>query len=302
VTRTISGMSHSLADLNRDYSLGDALLFVRGGGGMARAEVQTDACRAELYLHGAHVTRWRPAGHDEVLWTSERAMYAYDKPIRGGVPISFPWFAGHQPVNDPNGPNHGYARLQPWHITQTRQTDAGVSLTLTTTVEPFVLEYEVVFGKELSMTLQVANHSKAQASYEAALHSYFTISQIHNVTVSGLEGASYLNTVGGANTPEIQDDRAITFHDETDRIYESQATCVIHDPGLSRRVVIDKRGSESTVVWNPWFAKAKAMRDFGDDEWPGMVCVETACIDPNRMVLKPGGAHTTSAHIHIEDA
>jgi D-hexose-6-phosphate mutarotase len=32
---------------------------------------------------------------------------------------------------------------------------------------------------------------------------------------------------------------------------------------------VAKSGSASTVVWNPWQAKAAAMADFGDDEYQG---------------------------------
>jgi len=52
--------------------------------------------------------------------------------------------------------------------------------------------------------------------------------------------------------------------------------------------VVGKSGSATTVVWNPWVAKAKAMPDFGDDEWTGMLCVETANAMDGAVTLAPG--------------
>ena len=41
------------------------------------------------------------------------------------------------------------------------------------------------------------------------------------------------------------------------------------------------------VVWNPWDKRAKAMADFGDDEYKHMLCVEAAAIE-KPITLKPG--------------
>ncbi|OMO79458.1 Aldose 1-/Glucose-6-phosphate 1-epimerase [Corchorus olitorius] len=41
------------------------------------------------------------------------------------------------------------------------------------------------------------------------------------------------------------------------------------------------------VVWNPWDKKAKAMADFGDDEYKHMLCVEAVAIE-KPITLKPG--------------
>lgn len=41
------------------------------------------------------------------------------------------------------------------------------------------------------------------------------------------------------------------------------------------------------VVWNPWNKKAKALADFGNDEYNRMVCVEAAAIE-NEITLQPG--------------
>ena len=67
----------------------------------------------------------------------------------------------------------------------------------------------------------------------------------------------------------------------------------------SRQISVTKQGSRTTVVWNPWIAKAQAMPDFGDDEWPEMLCIETANAADNAVTLAPGQSHVMSASISI---
>ncbi|XAL98149.1 D-hexose-6-phosphate mutarotase [Phycisphaeraceae bacterium D3-23] len=291
----------TLAELNDRFAIPGALLFDRGEGGLTRAVISTPACVGEAYLHGAHVTRWRPTRHDEVLWLSGRANFFPDLAIRGGVPICFPWFAGHKPADQPNAPSHGLVRTKRWDLAATAMEDGVVALTFTTTAAPcWDLRYTASFGPTLSLELEASNTGDTNATFELALHSYFAVSQIKRVSVTGLAGAAYENTVGGAGTTHTQPDAALTFAAETDFIYATESGCTIHDPGLARRIVITKTGSGSTVVWNPWDAKAQAMSDFGDDEWPGMLCVEPANIAPNALTVAPGQTHNTSATMRVE--
>ena len=67
------------------------------------------------------------------------------------------------------------------------------------------------------------------------------------------------------------------------------------DDGMKRVIRVSKSGSVSTVVWNPWIDKSKRMADFGDDEWPEMVCIETANVGSGRIELTPGESHSTTA-------
>lgn len=293
-------MHANLPQLNKHFAIEDVLRFSAGEGGLWRAGVTTQRCTAELYRHGAHLTRWRPAGHDEVLWLSSRARFEYGVAIRGGVPLCFPWFAGNKPPGDPTGPSHGYARTKTWEYTDAAYDDGAVTLVMRTEIEPYQLRYTVTMSDTLTMRLAVTNAGSAPARFEAALHTYLTISQIKQVAVHGLENADYLDTVGGVERPMKQDGSPITFDAETDRTYASTSSVRIVDPGLSRTITIDKAGSASTVVWNPWAAKARSMGDFGDDEWPGMLCVETANVEPNAVALEPGATHEMSAVIRVE--
>jgi len=93
----------------------------------------------------------------------------------------------------------------------------------------------------------------------------------------------------------------IAIAGETDRVYNgTKATVTIEDPAWKRRVVVGKTGSSTTVVWNPWVAKAKAMPDFGDDEWTGMLCVETANAGDDAVTLAPGASHVMTATLEVQ--
>jgi glucose-6-phosphate 1-epimerase len=65
-------------------------------------------------------------------------------------------------------------------------------------------------------------------------------------------------------------------------------------------VVISKQGSAATVVWNPWIDRARALSDFGDDDWKTMVCVEACNIGDAAIQLSPGASHTMAATLELD--
>jgi D-hexose-6-phosphate mutarotase len=145
------------------------------------------------------------------------------------------------------------------------------------------------------MALEVHNTGSSPLVFEEALHTYFAVGDIRRVSIEGLEATDYLDKVGGI-TKRSQGPNPVTFTGETDRVYlNTRATCVAHDPAGGRNISAAKDGSNATVVWNPWTAKAKAMPDFGDDEWPGMLCIETANVADVAVTVQPGQAHTMTA-------
>jgi len=297
------------APLHQDPgALPQSVTLGAGQGGLPRLEIATPSATAEIYPHGAHVTRWQPS-HAEapVLWMSGHSFWQDGKPIRGGVPICFPWFGPNR--SDSAAPAHGFARLVDWALAgAVEHSDQHVAATFTLEGAgmsplwpfPFRASYEVAVGATLSMSLEVENRDEKAFAFEAALHTYFTVADIANVTISGLERTPYLDKVGGL-AQRTQDDTPIRFTGETDRLYlETMAACAIDDPGLRRRIVVTKDNSRSTVVWNPWIAKARAMQDFGDEEWRGMVCVETANVGVAAVQLAPGERHRMTVSLAVE--
>ena len=292
--------------LNKRFSLPTRAIFDIGAGGLPRLKLTSDDGECEIYPHGAHITGFTPKHEQPVLWMSGRSEFADGKPIRGGVPVCFPWFGAHP--KDTSLPSHGFVRLSEWVIEAVEEREEGLSVSLSSTSNtdthglwPF--EYTavitVVVADTLTISLDVTNIGTSEFTFTEALHSYFAVSDIRFVTITGLDETSYIDKLLEFDTPSVQRG-PIQFTSETDRPYlDTEATCIIDDPGMNRQIVIEKNGSKSTIVWNPWIQKARRMEDFGNDEWTSMVCVETANALSNAVTLAPGASHTISAKISV---
>jgi len=270
-------------------------------------DIDSDLATATIQLQGGHVTAWQPKGTEPVIFTSSRAIFQPGVPIRGGIPICWPWFNNHE--SDQEKPVHGFARSTLWNVKESRQNpDDSVTLTLglndnldfqTLWPHAFDLELKITVGAELEVELVHHNISQESVTITAALHTYFNVGHINNVKISGLDGASYIDKVDMYRT-KIQHGDVIVA-EETDRIYQNTtADCVIEDALLSRKIRIKKSGSNSTVVWNPWIEKADQLKDLADNEYESFICIETANAGNDRVTLEPGRRHSLIAVISME--
>ncbi len=284
--------------LNEAFGLGGGVRFEPGRGGLIRASVRTDVATGELYLHGAHVTAYQPRGHEPVLFLSGNARFEAGKAIRGGVPICFPWFAEHP--SDRTAPMHGLVRTMPWRVVASERRDADVALTLATEVDGFDLRYEAAFGPSLRLTLRARNTTDRPKPITDALHTYFAVGDVRRVELEGLGETDYLDKNRGFER-FTQNGEALTFTGPTDRVYvDTESVCLLRDPALGRRIHVGKSGSRSTVVWNPWDVGARAMGDLVDEDWPRMLCVETANAFDNALTVAPGQTHELGTLIRAE--
>lgn len=234
-----------------------------------------------------------------MLWTSSLSHYRTGAAIRGGVPICFPWF-GPDPERR-SRPQHGFARLSAWSldaVSETEERDVEILLSLepdeaTRALWPhrFAARLAVRIGAKLEVALRVENPGESPFSYEAALHAYFAVGDVRRVRLLGLEGCAWLDKAqGGARREGVG--VPVAFDRETDRVYVgNRGGCEIVDPVLARRISIQTDGARDAVVWNPWEEKARAMKDFPDDAWPEMLCVEPARLGAHAIALRPGEAH-----------
>jgi D-hexose-6-phosphate mutarotase len=279
-----------------------------GRGGLPVMQLTGRGGRAEVYLHGAHVTSFVPEAGEPVLWMSEKSWFEAGKAIRGGIPICWPWFGPHE--SQETFPSHGVARLQTWEPASAGVDGEGLAfvdmrLAPTEFARPywphaFELSYRVSVGEALRVELTTHNTGEQPLTLTEALHSYFNVSDVREVSITGLEQTEFLDKVDDLRRKN-QGDEAITFTGEVDRCYlNTMAACILDDPGLDRRIVVEKSGSQSTVVWNPHTAKAAAMEDYGDEEWPGTACIETANVHENAVTIPPGEEHTITAVHRVE--
>ncbi|MHA6523262.1 D-hexose-6-phosphate mutarotase [Tessaracoccus sp. G1721] len=275
-----------------------------GPGGLARVVVTTSAASAVVYLQGAHVTSWVPAGQDDVLWVSGRSAFAPGAPIRGGVPVCYPWFGPHP--TDGTAPLHGFARTAVWELESAEEHDGVVQLAFTldtATVPaadikaPALLRYTVNVGAELGLALEVANRGPAPLVVEESFHTYLAVGDVRRASIRGLEGVSSLDRLTGEQLPPAGD--ALTLRGETDRLLAQPGVIRVDDPAGARSITVRAQDSANAVVWNPGPAKAAAMPDFGDDEWTGMLCVETCNVADARVTIAPGASHTMAATLSV---
>ena len=272
-----------------------------GHGGLRYAALRCNGAEAHVYLYGAHVLHYQPANQAPVLWQSQLSLFEPGKPIRGGIPLCWPWFGPHP--SDSTQPGHGIARLTEWKPGSSKATESATEITLRFPGSPVVdaaLELTVILSDTLTVTMTTRNGGSAAIPLSIAMHTYFAVSDIHEVSVTGLENSRYIDMLLPGQ-PVLTQPGAITFTAQTERRYiGTEQTCTIVDPGLNRRIVIEKAGSRSTVVWNPWIEKAAAMPDFGNEEYLETVCVETANCGPDTLTLAPGATHAMTARIRAE--
>lgn len=275
------------------------ILDTIGAGGLPCLDLSNTFGTARIYLHGAHVTSWSPIGQRDVLWMSAYSHFAAGKPIRGGIPLCFPWFGGHP--TDASKPAHGFARSMAWTVHSRSETTEHTTVVLalsdsaaTKTAWPhaFRAELTLTLGRNLQVALTITNTDNAPFSFTEALHTYFGVGDITQTTVDGLKGAAYDDRAGGGSVARTDQETAVTFAAETDRAYVGiNGPHIISDRATGRCIRVEKSGAKTTVVWNPWIAKSAAMPDFGNHEWPHMVCVEAANAFADSVTLQPKASH-----------
>ncbi|GAB4838259.1 hypothetical protein Ancab_027788 [Ancistrocladus abbreviatus] len=276
--------------------------FTKGANGLDKVILrEVRGSSAEIYLYGGQVTSWKNEHREELLFISSKAIFKPPKAIRGGIPICFPQFAGHGSLEQ-----HGFARNRFWSVDPdpppfptNPSNKAYIDLILKPSEEDlkiwphsFVFRLRVTLGSggDLMLTSRIRNTNTdgKPFSFTFAYHTYFSVSDISEVRVEGLETLDYLDNLQNKERFTEQGD-AITFESEqVDKIYLSTPTKIaILDHERKRTIVIRKDGLPDAVVWNPWDKKAKAMADFGDDEYKHMLCVEATAIE-KPITLKPG--------------
>ena len=291
---------------NRRLEIPGTAQILVGNGGLPKVGVTSAGALGEIYMHGAHVTSWKPTGREEVLFVSSRSPWEDGRAIRGGVPISFPWFAAKG--DDPTAPAHGFVRTKAWQLESISQEGGAVVVSMSTESDEdtkrwspaeFRLVYRASFGSELCLELLVANTGETPLRFEEALHAYYRIGNIEKTRVRGLNAARYLDKTD-SNREKTQQGE-IAFTSETDRVYLNTGHAIeVDDPVLERRILVSKENSRTTVIWNPWKEKARSMSDLGANEWMQMICVETSNVSDCSVVLPPGQQHKLKSLVRVD--
>ena len=264
-----------------------------GKGNLPMLKIQTPWSAAEIHLLGAHVTHFQKNGEPPLLFMSRKSHFAAGEAIRGGVPVCFPWFGARE-----GGPAHGLARILSWELAESSAAPDGstkVRLQLPqNSLKPewpaLKTEFVVTAAETLTMELIATNTSPDKSlEIENCLHTYFHVGDIAQVSLTGLQGAPFDDFAAGANgARRAAENSALRITQETNRVYPNHAGVVeICDEKLKRVIRVEKSGSNSTVVWNPWTTQ-KLPDDFDPAEYRQMVCVEAGNVKQNKILLAPG--------------
>ncbi len=260
-------------------------------------EIHHPSCKARVAKHGAQVLSWRPAGEDEVLYLSPDALFQEGKAIRGGVPICWPWFNAH-PTN-PEMPSHGIARTRFWNLIAADETEQGVEMKFEMNEGIWHASATLKFGDALEIILETLNPNEIPIVVSGALHPYFALSDIEQVRIVNLDGIDYLDTV---DQPTLHKQKGqLTFKGEVDSIYDSSENILLVDDLSGRTLLIEKTGSPSTVVWNPWKEKSAALKDLPDDGYRKFCCIESAIANDKAVIVMPGTSATLGIRISVEE-
>lgn len=286
-------------------TLPDSVRLIEEPAGYPVLVIDHAAAKGRIALNGAHVMEWTPVGEKPVLYMSPEALLETGKAIRGGVPVCWPWFGPHP--TDAALPAHGFVRNLPWTVGSVTEGMAGVTLQLhladseaTRAIWPhaFELTLQVKMGAQLSLELQVKNPGATEWSMTGALHTYFTVADIRETCVLGLDDAYYVES---RLSPErVEQSGPVYFDREVDRNYASKETVRILDKKNRRTLVVEKGGSRSTIVWNPWIEKSKRLSDLPDEAYFGFLCIEAANAAPDVVTVKPGAEHVLSQKVSVQ--
>jgi len=294
-----------LTELDRRFGIPEIAHVSEGNGGLARVDITSPLAQGEMYVHGAHVTSWRPAGGEEVLFLSSKSRWEEGQAIRGGIPICFPWFRGK--ANDPHAPAHGFVRTRTWQLYSIIENNPGVAVTMFIESDEqtqrwwpgdFRLVHRVTFGSELRLELVCINTGTTALHFEEALHTYNRVADVEIVRLQGLEGTRFLdNTDSNKEKTQLGD---VTIASQTDNAFiNTQNSVDLLDPKMRRQIRLQKRNSSTTVVWNPWREGAGTLRDLGEGEWKQFLCVEASNVIGAAVTLAPGKEHRMSAVLSL---
>ncbi|EMH3443606.1 D-hexose-6-phosphate mutarotase [Vibrio harveyi] len=250
---------------------------------------------AGIALHGGHVVSFTPAGKEDLIWMSEKAIFDGKAALRGGIPVCWPWFSRIA------APAHGFARTAEWELVEHRENDNGVIVELalfpteeTHDIWPHMFDARLMveISDQLKVTLKVTNIDDAEWTFSGALHTYLNVGDIKQAQTTGM-GPEYIDSLKEGEICQGGDVLQLT--DTIDRVYtQPEAQILVKDAVLNRTLSVENQGHNSAVLWNPWATGAQGMGDMADNGYETMLCVESTVHAPSikqGKTLQPGETH-----------
>jgi glucose-6-phosphate 1-epimerase len=291
--------------LNQRFGAAGRIAFRTGEAGLPVVSLINKYGAAEVSLYGGHVLAYRPVGFAPLLFLSKRSMFEPGKPIRGGIPLCWPWFGPHP--TDAAKDKHGFARLVQWDLDATEYSGESTILRLSLKDSEFTRRiWDYAFNLKLSVTLDQSLHLELITEngdtkffeMSQAFHPYFQVGSIDMARVYGLEQAAYSDRVTHAESRQVG---ALAIQGQVDRIYKPEKNeAAIQDDKLKRAMLLTFSGTRNLVVWNPWVEVARAIPDLEDNDYQRFLCVEPANVGDTSIALDPGERHTLKMSIQAQ--
>jgi len=263
--------------------------------GFEYIEIQNEFASAKIALQGAHIFEY-VTKRGSLLWLSEISAFQSGVAIRGGIPLCWPRFGSL----DSSLPQHGFARTEMFELVEVIEKDAATTEILMRFSDShatrqiwdykFVLEVKITLTQELKIELTTTNKDTKEMMLTQALHTYFNITDISNITIKGLEEKPYLDTL---TNEQRSDKNSITVDKEIDRVYqEVDRDIILID--IKKEIKLHTEGSSSVIVWNPWIEKCSKMSYMNKDAYKEFICIESANAFDDFKMLKSQKSHTLS--------
>jgi len=287
----------------KPFLISDELTITEGKGGLPELHISNEHASAVISIYAAQVLSYQPKASktpNDLLFVSNRSFFERGEAIRGGIPVCWPWFG--KDANDPNKKRHGFARLMLWDVIETKSLSDGatqISLSLSDTEETleiwphrFHLTLTIVVGNTLKLSLKSENTGNVPFIITQALHTYFSIDDIDQVSVEGLDQVDYLDKASVATKEEHTQSGLVTIGQEVDRIYtNAPSKLAINDLVRESTVGIESIGSKTAIVWNPWAELSKKGADLEDEAYQQFICVETANAVDDAIEIAAGDSY-----------
>lgn len=236
--------------------------------------VAPNGASSEIYLYGGVVTSYKDTEGTEFIAVRPDAKMDGSKPISGGLSHCWPQF-GPGEIQQ-----HGFARNVNWSVKS--MSDASVELemkpddyTKSMWDKEFLCTFSVSVAEDKLQTKMLVENKGSEAfDFQAALHSYFTVSSLDKLEIAGsFAGKEFLNKMVGEGEMQTEDREVITISEEYDRVYKGVNDPVLKDAGTGKSLaVVNSAGWEDTVIWNPYGNEGMGYNNF--------VCVESVKFDP----------------------
>lgn len=271
---------------------------------------------ATLLLQGAQLIEFTPNSRTmdnshlkNLLWLSDSVQYQQGKPLRGGIPICWPWFGNLDKnpnvIQDQVKPEaqagaHGFARTMPWIVHSIIENCGYVEIILELTNTPeskniwpyeFNLKARFVFSKTLMVELITTNTGTDSFAISQALHTYLPTSDITKTYIHNAHASRYIDALD--NWKVKKQVGRIGFSEETDRLYfftendkaSSEYQLRVESPNL--QLILNNSHSQSAVIWNPWIDKSKWLSQLSPEDFNKMYCIETANVMSDHKIVEP---------------